>query len=781
MEIESGLNHTDVITMKHALRAVKLQKEKATRTQIEDHAFNILFTEYQITDPVLQSSLKNYLEDIQERTLNIKILKARIESDDEFVSNPEFNQRLNEAKKTYQEVFESHFKQTVEEAKKVDNPTGALGFIVSFLDRAVDTIVDAYNTHQQFSDFLSSREEQARQFKVDELDGEYKEIDTIRKTIDDIYRAERLNINDITRNHSSSYEQNQAIRLIQLETDNVRKLLQKTKRSISAAIRHIQSVQMSFPKLVRNELPIELMTAFLLHSNPDTGPRSVTTYQKLGPIAFPRFLKYAYFHGQREGAIAANYAADFFLELDIENIPNLTKYKHHCLSSILKRFPEEDYQAESLDYYRLVSLLNRAIELIRVPDEDLSLEERLELISCLMISEADRKAFSQLTLRGKVPTRKYKNDRHVATKQTFLTLLDNMLKAEDNDEPEKLIRYKLEIHTLFKDIIQFYFNQLTQEFLNSPLLKTELESDRANVTQKIYELVTQLINKEIQDATPSPYYRSPLCGLSLFITALRGTGNVSVSLSDNNEVELTYSGDDFEHLKEFNPPKPEPETTLLPARISQRRPHKPSNAQTKQSLRRPTPFISSNTPPARSNNSQQQPAPHQPLSRKPRLISSTSHATIPAVSTQRTRSRPAPSHIEKKYQPQLFKQAPSQQNKEREPYSRRRETPTQHTRQDRAIPSKQTVNHPHPPRNERPRQEASSLSLREIARLEAPTQYSRSKDTFSSKRTFNQPHPPRDNHQGQNGFFNPPQSKHHQKKPEPVLFYTAKEPVNGWL
>lgn len=586
--------------MTRATLQANKKKYEDWEKQQEKTAFRRLFRDkYFIEGPELKTALTTYLRGLEDRMLQLEAHKAKVKTDEAFLSNSDFNTSLVEAKKTYQQVFESNLQETINQAKKVATPAQVPDFLLSFLERAVKSVIDAYDVHRNFSDFLINREAESRQLKVNELQDELAELDREEKFLDDQYRAisqQITNIEQSPRGKQSSTDRKReaanARLLITHEYDQAKALIRDVREVIRQAIRYIQNTQLDFPRLERNALPIELMSAFLLHAHPE-GARSVRAVKSNGPLALLSKAKRAVLHGFREGSISANYAADFIYQLDIEGLPNLTKYKRACLSAVLKRFPEQDYDAQSLDYYRLIDLLNRAIQLIRLPNSQTSIQEKLELASCLAMCNTDTAAL-KLNLREFLPASHRALERHVVVRRTFSSLMANLRDAEERGDLVNYEKYKLKFASFVQTIVNFYATSLEEQFLKSELIQGELKRDEAGVRLQIRDLVIKLINKEIADATPAPYYTSPLCGLSEYITGLHGQGLITVSRNDRGEIQPTYYGDAFDGFGNLNP------TSVQKASNAKRQ---SSHARMQQELLQPR-VTSRQTAPSRSASTQ---------------------------------------------------------------------------------------------------------------------------------------------------------------------------------
>lgn len=92
------------------------------------------------------------------------------------------------------------------------------------------------------------------------------------------------------------------------------------------------------------------------------------------------------------------------------------------------------------------------------------------------------------------------------------------------------------------NIISFYVTHLIQQFLEHALFQDWVENHRTQEGEhELLALVAKIFNNELADKTPSNYYRSFLCGVSLFCRDIGEQGTMQLEFSDK-KLTLNFSG-----------------------------------------------------------------------------------------------------------------------------------------------------------------------------------------------------------------------------------------------
>lgn len=633
--------------MPHPL--VKKDQRKTRTHRKHDLKCQQTFQQKGILNESLQRNLPIFFHEMGRQITQLEKLRARVLSDDFFTLNAEFEQKLDEARETYQGIFKKTFDELVKEAKEIDNIAGVGGFVLGFIDSAIETIKQSNKVHKAFSKFLEEREDEVKAENLKALREYREEADKIRSRISDAWRDTLYHVQSLSLDLN---QRKQANEIINHEKELANILLDTLGRNLDELENHIQFDEIGPIKFVDNSLPHQLMTDFLINAKKG-GPRSSIIFSRKTGLNIRKQFTTWLSHLWRD----ANIRKHFFLDIPntvnlaaAQNIlssdPEIKNYQLSCLGAVLKRFPVVDYQAERFDYYIMKSQIKRVAHLIQ--QAELTIEEDLELVSPLVLCTVDWFAHWQLRLTEQVPSAlrnsffhssPFGADRHESIRRVLDVHIREMIKQRklweqdpNNTDAEQKMLYRADIiHNIVKQIVDFYGEHLITAFWDSPLIKKAIEKEAGvpgrqeafieRVRGLIDAEVVKLINNELLDATPSPYYAAPLCALSQVLTGLNGEGNITIRINQNRHFEILYSGESLKPLERKNPTARQQSTYNL-HRQTPRASHAqaPNRYQSAQSLNAPYPSRNHFQPapsqqriqPARITPAQKQPTPYNP-------------------------------------------------------------------------------------------------------------------------------------------------------------------------
>ncbi len=474
----------------------------------------------------LQESLAQYSFRIRELFLKIIKIKAAILAE-EAVLDPKFDAAIIAAQTDYNGILQSIFTETVKSVKTVQGLSGAAGLVVGFIETSLSSMSKVTEVQKRVATTLEAQEKQAPLIKMQQLDSLYDEITAHEKEIDNKLEAF---LNTILPSISHLTPENiQTAK--QQATDLYRECLresQSIKKEVQIASQKIDDLLTTSGIDVERHLARDIMSIHLT--------RGLYSASVVGPGA----LLAGVGHHFRKTRIRDTFRGSAFYRLRSLNEPSAFEWE--CLRAVLKRHPITDFDATNPEYYSFMKKLQMILYLIRKPERTLC--ENLNLCSALVLNYADKAALKEADLNQQLPVSQrffskspYANNKHLALKDTLATLLAYTKYEENKQEPIT------KLQKLAARVIDFYVTYLIEQFLGHPLFQSWVETHRTlEGERELLALVVKIINNELGDKTASDYYKSFLCGMSIFCSDIGKLGMMQLEFSSDAKLTLNFSG-----------------------------------------------------------------------------------------------------------------------------------------------------------------------------------------------------------------------------------------------
>ncbi len=177
--------------------------------------------------------------------------------------------------------------------------------------------------------------------------------------------------------------------------------------------------------------------------------------------------------------------------------------------------------------------------LVLIKKENLTYDEKLELVSPLVLNRVDKKAYttSDLVRRtnpysGFLQTSPNIHNKHLDIKDKLLSQYAKINEPSILPQTTKA-RIKAITHYIQK-IVHFYFQNLVKAFKDTLDFDESPADEKLLLLEKINTYALEQIKKELDDESPSTYYCAPLCGLSLFHDAIKAKYQIALTLEGDN-------------------------------------------------------------------------------------------------------------------------------------------------------------------------------------------------------------------------------------------------------
>lgn len=470
----------------------------------------------------LQESLDQYSFRMHEHFLGVIKIKAAL-LEEEQALDPNFNATIIEAQADYNSILQGVLTETVKSAKTVHDLAGAAGLVIGFIETSINSSSKAAEVQKRVSTTLATQEAQAPLIKKQQLQNMYDQI-TVHENAMDMLLSAFIDHIDIF-----SSENTQAVK--EQVSDAYRECLrlsQNIKKEVQAALQQIDEHLASSALDIERALPRAIMSIHLT--------RGLISASVAGPEA-PLVQIGHYF---RKTRVRRAYLDSTLYRLSSLHEP--TPFEWACLRAVLKRHPIEDFNPANPGYFPFVKELQMTLYLTGKSERTLC--ENINLCLSLALNKADKEASSTAALnqqlaiqRGFFSKSPYANNKHFAVRDTLASHLTYTKYELDKQG------HITKLQEMSTRIIEFYVTHLTQQFLEHPLFHDWVETHRNSDGEKeLLELVVKIINNELGDKTPSDYYKSFLCGMSLFCNAIGKRGTMQLEFDSDARLTLNFSG-----------------------------------------------------------------------------------------------------------------------------------------------------------------------------------------------------------------------------------------------
>lgn len=486
---------------------------------------------HDIDTEVLRAALKSHLDYIHRYSIDCAMLEAASLTDKHLLE--EFHDKLTSAKTTYQGAITGALKETYDDIKETTSLLETPGLVLEIFEHSANAIIAAFHAFDDFSDFLEDNEERVRHAKLKRLNEKRAELIEKGQSLNAHYQTTHKLVSDLYASQQISRDEAlDATALLSQTIIEAQKVADSCIDKVSENIRLINQFMDLKGLQIQEKLSKRMMSAFLLNSE-----ESASVHQWKSPI---KKLRLTLFHRLRKRKLGLLASIESLITHGFETTQNLSSFHIKCLSALLKRFPTDDYHPSQIDYYRLIKQMVNMIELIKEPAP--SFEQKVEMISPLIMCEVDKKAFqsqlfSELRLgHGWFNASPNGHQKHLDVKDTLLSLFKRYQQATWDAKKS----YKEQLELKISRIIKYYQFHLFEHFRLADSLKSDIRINSEHYLAELRNTVGTLINKELSDESPSPYYCAPLCGLSLFLNETQGLFDVQFDIHESPAAAIRY-------------------------------------------------------------------------------------------------------------------------------------------------------------------------------------------------------------------------------------------------
>lgn len=470
----------------------------------------------------LQKSLDLYSFRMRERLLAIGKIKAEVLAEEEML-DPNFNATIIAAQTDYHSTLHNILTHTASSIKNVQGLAGVPGLVVDVIGSSITSLSKVTEIQERVYATLEDQEEQAPLIKKQQLQDLSTQITAHEKEMDAL-----LTIFIASISHMVS-ENTQAIK--EQASDLYRECLDfsyKIKNEVHAALQKIDEYLTSNAvQRLERKLPRDIMSIHLT--------RGLSSASVAGPGALLTEIGH-YFRKRRT---TRAYLDSTLYQRSLLREP--TSFEWECLRAVLKRHPIEDFSPKNPGYSSFVKELQMLLYLIGKSDRTLC--ENINLYLSLALNTADKAALKSNLLNQYLPIQRgffsnstNANNKHLAINETLashLTFVRHEIKKD---------KHLSELQRKANSIIDFYVTHLIEQFLEQALFHDWVENNRNQEGEnELLAMIVKIINNELADKSPSSYYRSFLCGVSLFCRDIGEKGTIQLEFIDR-KLSLNFSG-----------------------------------------------------------------------------------------------------------------------------------------------------------------------------------------------------------------------------------------------
>ena len=499
---------------------------KITLSHSENKCLTDSFEKQGIKSELLKKCLSAYYNGMHQIILDLMLIQTEIGSISK--STTEFSEHLDEAKNTHEQILNDVISETIENASRVSSAPGAVGLLFGVIKSSYEAATKIEELESSLVKYVTDSEKSALEKKIQYLaELKLRAVSTM-KLMKESFELLIASIGAASKDSQEIVAAQELGLKLNIKANNIGlELVEK----IDTHMKKIKDFASKQHVNVENQLPIHMISAYI--------PRGTFSASSLH---LPRRIISTIAHSRRKRSIKSHYRHNVGIRLQHQEV-TLSGKQSKYLTAILKRFPDSDYDPSSHEYLPLLTRIKRGITL--VSKDDRNLNEDIELHTPLFLCQIDKAAYKSDSLYYLLNVRRcffqsypYGADKHLAYKDTLLHAYN--LAAKHKDASSSFIT---EIHVLSTSILRYYVNALLAKYLSLPTVSYAL-SNKSISLNDILETVTRVINNELSDDTPSLYYRSPMAGLSLFLSAVKASDKIkdAIKLSINDgEIEISFA------------------------------------------------------------------------------------------------------------------------------------------------------------------------------------------------------------------------------------------------
>lgn len=532
------------------------------------HALDLsdVFRDNDISSEKLQKRLSLFYQTLQLIMKQVRQIRADVMVQKAMVDT-DFNEKLTDAKKTYQSTFTDAVGKTVDAASGVKDVSGAAGVVVTLIEQSVSAVIKAQAVQHEVALLFKEREADAKSIKKESLQLKKQCVVDLSAKINMSFRSlvESLtHLNDDEKQSKTGLELAEAVQFY--STKCCIGLIQE----ITDAIDKIEQCAKQNQQHISHQLAQHLMSSYVIN-----GDKSAKTHSLLSPSR----LSAQFFHHRRGHAFKKHYRHNIGNHLRKLHL-GFNSEEKRFFTSLMKRYPQADFDPHNPDYYHLIARINRMNDLIEKNRANtLNRCETIELLSPKMLCAVEKKSLDSRELQQLIPVRggwfhssPYHKAHHIALRDT----LEHHFDLHSRKPQANSLR---DVQRIMLTTISYYTDELLKAFASHPLLK-EAVRDTGDAKKDLAQWVVTLINRELNDPTPSDYYNSPFTGLCMFHNQLKeklGMEEPLITLAANKDngifIELSPQLSGREQAQKLSlvfepgnplliPPHKEPATAL---------------------------------------------------------------------------------------------------------------------------------------------------------------------------------------------------------------------------